>query len=305
MGQFASTTGSEDVDPIANYESPLAAEATITFNPVASNEGNMPVSNARIYVGRFEARGTPIADTDPATSLGNAAKFVPGSYEFVAQAPGYGLYRFTANISSNQTLTIRMPTNLASTSKGATARGDGVNLDKLIDDTENSTWARLNAPQDVRGTEVTVDLSGGARKVTFVQVSAMQRLRGSANQGADTGSQSRFSALRGFEVWTCNADIAANQNCANASNFTKIYTSAEDAFPGRVPRPAAPDLIMRKFDVPDTLATHVKLVVLTNQCTGSAAFQGETDNDPANTTDCNSSAASKNVRAAELQVFSS
>jgi extracellular elastinolytic metalloproteinase len=39
------------------------------------------------------------------------------------------------------------------------------------------------------------------------------------------------------------------------------------------PRPAAPDLILRRFDVPDTLATHVRIRVLANQCTGNPAPQ--------------------------------
>ena len=52
--------------------------------------------------------------------------------------------------------------------------------------------------------------------------------------------------------------------------------------------------------------------MLSNQCTGNPAFQGEQDNDPANTTDCrigNIAAGlaprGNDVRAAELQVYSS
>ena len=43
---------------------------------------------------------------------------------------------------------------------------------------------------------------------------------------------------------------------------------------------------MRSFDVPQTKATHVRLRVLTNQCTGGPAYQGDQDNDPGNSTDC-------------------
>ncbi len=52
-------------------------------------------------------------------------------------------------------------------------------------------------------------------------------------------------------------------------------------------------------------ATHVKLVVLSNQCTGTPAYQGDQDTDPSNNSDCISgSTRDQEVRAAELQVFS-
>ena len=61
---------------------------------------------------------------------------------------------------------------------------------------------------------------------------------------------------------------------------------------------------MRSFAVPTTSATHVRLRVLTNQCTGAPDYQGDQDNDPDNVTDCDDgSTQDENVRAAELQVF--
>jgi hypothetical protein len=66
----------------------------------------------------------------------------------------------------------------------------------------------------------------------------------------------------------------------------------------------APDLNLRRFDVPDTAATHVRLVALENQCTGLAGYAGEQDADPLNATDCKTASDSGlSVRAAELQVF--
>jgi uncharacterized repeat protein (TIGR01451 family) len=57
--------------------------------------------------------------------------------------------------------------------------------------------------------------------------------------------------------------------------------------------------------VPTTQATHVRLRVVNNQCTGGPKYQGDQDDDPANNTDCKSgSAQDDNVRAAEFQVFS-
>ncbi len=44
--------------------------------------------------------------------------------------------------------------------------------------------------------------------------------------------------------------------------------------------------------------------MLTNQCTGTPAYQGDQDDDPRNVTDCDEgSTQDDNVRAAELQVF--
>ncbi len=66
----------------------------------------------------------------------------------------------------------------------------------------------------------------------------------------------------------------------------------------------APDLLLKRFDVTDTVATHVRIVVLQNQCTGQSQYAGEQDNDPLNVTDCKlGSTRDESVRAAELEVF--
>ena len=81
--------------------------------------------------------------------------------------------------------------------------------------------------------------------------------------------------------------------------------SPGDAFPGDAPRPVAPVLILRSFDIPQTRATHLRLVVKTNQCTGGPQFQGEQDADPFNATDCDTAgpASTRFVRIAEFQAF--
>src|SRR5206468_11523238 len=113
---------------------------------------------------------------------------------------------------------------------------------------------------------------------------------------------SRFAALRSFELWACNA--AAGADCSTAAGYTKVYTSADDAFPGDAPRPIAPELIMRDFTVPKTKATHLKLVVRASQCTGGPAQQGEQDADASATTDCDTNVAANSsrrfVRVAEI-----
>ena len=58
----------------------------------------------------------------------------------------------------------------------------------------------------------------------------------------------------------------------------------------------------------DTNATHVKLRVISNRCTGTPEYQGEQDADPANETDCDENTTNSTqgeiVRATELEVFS-
>lgn len=63
-------------------------------------------------------------------------------------------------------------------------------------------------------------------------------------------------------------------------------------------------MLFQRFDVPDTSATHVRLVALEKQCSGTAEYAGEQDSDPLNATDCKlASAQDESVRAAELQVY--
>jgi extracellular elastinolytic metalloproteinase len=118
-------------------------------------------------------------------------------------------------------------------------------------------------------------------------------------------SQNRFTALRQFEVWACNAE---KDDCSTSAGFDLVYTSRDDAFPGDPPRPVAPHMILREFDIPNVKATHLRLVAVTSQCTSGPAFQGEQDADPTFTTDCNSNVATgasrSFVRAAEFQAFS-
>ncbi len=313
MGQFANSDGTDDPQPKPSFESPRQGdESTLTFNARAIDEGRDPV-NATIYVGDYEANVTPAADTDPSTTLSNQVKLLPGQYRFVVQADGYGEFRFVRNIraSRTQTITLNMPTNWASVHKGATADDDdGANNEGLIDDTEATNWASLanGAPVDTVNPKITVDLAGNqSRLVDTLTVSSLLRAADAGNE-QDSGSQNRFTALRKFRIETCNNDPATSINeCDNETGigFTPVFTSADDAFDAGVPRPLAPDLIFKNFNVTNSMATHVRLVVLENQCTGTPEYQGEQDNDPLNNTDCKLfSGANDDVRVAELQVFS-
>jgi hypothetical protein len=306
------TTADTDIDPTPDFEPMHTNPATVEFE-VENDDGDDV--KARIYVGHYQARVSPIADTDPATTgainLDDTAKFAPGTYELIAHAPGYGFHRFRETFKSGKSydLEVTLPTNWASLTSGATATSaDGAaTVNNLIDDTEGTNW---NAPAtnvggaiSVDGKTATIDLGGtNAVRVRYIQVSAHI-----------AAGQSRFSALRSFEIWACNnkGGLSLHHNSPTGDcvtgGYSKVYASPENAFPADPPRPVAPHLIMRQFNVPDFSATHLRFVVKTSQCTGGPAFQGNQDADPANDADCDTNVPTNStrnlVRSAELQVF--
>lgn len=299
LGEAALSNGAGDADPRPGFTSPHATEATVTFRPL--DENGEVVAGAKLFVGDFQARAVPVADTDPATTLPDSVDLVAGRYRFIAQAPGHGEARVRATelrAGRDRTLTVKLPTNLASGASGATASGDGVNLTALIDDDEATNWASLNAP--IAGKGVTVDLAGDRQRIKRVQVSAM--LRPAVTGNADPGTQSRFSALRQFTVLACAASDTVD--CADAADFRTVYVSRKDAFDSGLPRPRGPELIVRDFDIPDTTATHLRIEAVTNQCTGTPEYAGEQDADPRAGTDCaTASPQALNVRVAEFQAY--
>jgi extracellular elastinolytic metalloproteinase len=314
VGATASNSGlaETDTDPVPDFEAPGTESAEVKFE--AEGVGELPVS-ARIFVGHYEARVSPIADTNPATTgspnLDDFAKFAPGKYDFLVTAPGYGFFRFREDLRPGQeeTLHFELKRNWASSAAGAVATGDGgATLPNLIDDTERTQWTAPGVVTagnlSVDGLKVQVDLAGtDPVNVEYVQVSAML-----------AAGQNRFTALRQFEIWACNnggQQLQTNTpppDCSQDSGYKKVYTSPDNAFPGDPPRPVAPQLILRKFDIKNTKATHLRFVVKTSQCTGGPAFQGEQDADPVAPTDCDSSVPANNarsfVRSSEFQVFS-
>jgi hypothetical protein len=199
-----------------------------------------------------------------------------------------------------------MRENFASSANGATATGDGTDLGALIDDTESTNWASLGSP--VLNKQVTVRLDPSRPSVTFRRVQVSAQLRTARPYPApaplpnpDPG-QNRFSALRKFEILACRT--TATVDCTQPAQFTSVFVSPDNAFPSVRPRPRAPELTLRSFDVPQTRATHVMLRVLSNQCTGQPLYRGDLDDDPLNDADCvTGSTQDDNVRAAELQVF--
>ncbi|MES2885730.1 MAG: M36 family metallopeptidase [Pseudomonadota bacterium] len=304
MGINAQTNGGSDGTPTPNFESPLEAPATLKFVPVAGDEGSTPVVGAKLYVGQFATRTRAIADTDPETVVDatdeatmrrtsntlDTAKMVPGTYDFMVEAPGFGIHRFPGVViaAGSNTLRITLPSNWASKTRGATAvtgatdAVDAAAAELLIDDTEN-TGVRYGTEAPVAGSYAIITLAGGPRSLSGVNVSAAAGPPPSGIEPVDPkpSNSGRYIALRQFELLSCTG------TCAAPADFTKvIYTSPEDAFPGRPLRPTQPDLNIRSFSFAPVTASHIMLRTLTNQCTGQPLFQGDQDNDPTFNTDC-------------------
>ena len=313
MGADATTATADDGEPTPGFEATGTPSATVTFAPKV---GTTP-AEGRLYLGRWEARATPVADTLPGTPLDETVRLAPGSYDVLFVGEGTGHTRTTLTVAAGRTVTkpVAVRSNLASTSAGARvidSSAGSLNAEALVDDTEATNWAGVNAEQGVDASNpyVVVDLAGGARTLRTARVSAMLRPAdasgeelpvAAADEDPDAGS--RFTALRRFALEVClqSADVS----CAGSDvEWERVYVSPEDAFPAVRPRPVAPKLALRAFDIPDTRATHVRFVALENQCTGYAGYAGELDNDPLNDTDCaEASDADLSVRAAELQLF--
>ena len=304
MGAGAASDTNADTDATPSFASPHAKNATVRFRVV--DDAGTPVPGARVFVGDYQARAVPVADTDAATALPDTASMEAGNYALVAQAPGHGMTRFSAHVTagSHRTVRVKLSRNVASAAGGATASGDGVDLGALIDDDEATTWAYLGAQAEpVAGKGVTVRLAGqGPQKVRRIQVSALLRPANAQDPGGDTLAQNRFTALRSFTVLACTA--SAKVDCSQAKDYRRVFASAKDAFPAARPRPVAPNLTMRSFTIPATTATHLRFEVGASQCSGNPDYAGQQTNDPNVPTDCVAgSATSGQVRAADFQVF--
>jgi extracellular elastinolytic metalloproteinase len=303
MGQGASTPDADSSEPTPSFVSPRSTSATVTFRAPSAGD---------VFVGDYQARATPIADTRGGTSLDHVVRLAPGRYRMLFASAARGFKRFTVTVAPGQRTTVRIaaPTNLAAKSAGGKVIGasaGSLNPGFLIDGTEATAWGHVDPEGrnvDETRPSVAVDLAGGVHRIRRVQVSAMLNpAPADPNEvplaQPDPDSGSRFTALRRFALEACVS------SCSSASaTWKRFYTSPADAFPGLRPRPVAPNLTLRSFAVPVTPAAAVRLVTLENQCTGYAGYAGEQDADPTNATDCKTASdRGTTVHAAELQVY--
>ena len=309
MGVDAQTADADAGDVKPSFAA-LSGNNTVEFRPVLPNGDPVP---GKVFIGTYEARATPVADTLPKSKLDNRTLMTAGTYRAVFQSAETGLTRFTVKVDGDGSVVERIPVqkNLSGAANGAKvidATEGSLNADFLIDSTEATNWGGATTGNvDETNPYVTVDLAGKkARTIRRVGVSALLRpapaqptdvpLLADAEDDPDSGS--RFTALRKFAIEVCAND------CGEESSWSTAYTSDNDAFPAKRPRPTSPTLNFRAFSFDPVKARQVRLVVLENQCTGFEGYAGEQDNDPTNNTDCKSgSDRGTIVHAAELEVF--
>ena len=152
-------------------------------------------------------------------------------------------------------ITIHFPPNFASSSQAATVTGDALgtntNLANVLDDDEGTNNGQTGANAVGRWFVIALgDINPNGNLIKRLGVSAL------LVQG-----NNRFTALRSFDAYACHAGkVAANPTCDGSidAGWTKIVSTASDAFPSVNPRPVAPDLTLRYFDTnPQAVATHV------------------------------------------------
>ncbi|MFC7594538.1 M36 family metallopeptidase [Terrabacter sp. GCM10028922] len=241
-GASATSNTGDDTEPKPAFDHPAAAQnGTVALTLVNATTGQ-PISNARVILGRFEARVSPLVRTG--SSGGASVRAVAGTYPLTIQAPGFGtqtIEGFSVAAGKNAARKISLAPNLASTAAGAqvvsvSSQDDGAPAKFAFDDTAASVWSTkagetpYNAGPDQR---VTVKLAAAAT-VSSVRVSAYKAT-----------NASRFAALKGFTV----------QTSLDGVTWTSARTGA---FGYQTPRPTAPDLNYATF----TLAKPAKAAYL-------------------------------------------
>ena len=216
-GLHASTNGGEDTDPKPSFTHINPDRNGTLVGKVVNASTGTPVADARVMLGEFEARVTPLRTTSKSGEF--SAKVTDGTYPVTIQAPGFGSHTFEdVKVAAGEThaSTFALAPNLASTANGAkvvSATTDGAG--SLVDDTEASSWK--STPET--GNAV-IKLAKPATISAF-QVSAF--------------TSSRFEALKSMTLQVSN----------DGTNWRTVRSG--QAFSYQKPRPVAPDVHYKTF----------------------------------------------------------
>ncbi len=257
---FSTNDSTADTDWIRSPTSPrlATAESTVTFK--RGRFERRQAIRATIFVGHYEARVSPIADTNPSTSAGGPrsannldarAAFVPGRYEFVAKASGHGTVRFRKTLAAGTARTVTVTD--ADEPRVALPRRYG----------HRRRRASLRPDRRHRGDELAVDRHPRPREAghrrSRRRCPADQPRAGERACSCPARTASRRSASSRSGRATTRPRRAAARSRPTSSSA--IETDGH-AFPGTTPRPRSSDMLTRSFALPGTYsATHVRIVV--------------------------------------------
>ncbi|MGC5022786.1 M36 family metallopeptidase [Micromonospora sp. DT47] len=218
LGLHAATDDGDDTDPTPSYEHVNPARNGTLTGTVVNSATGKPISGARIILGVFEARVTPLRTSS--ADGGFSAPVTAGTYPVTIAADGFGARTFSGvKVTAGNTSALRfaLAPNLASAANGATVvSATATGAGRLIDDTEASSW------KAGRETGNAVIKLAAPAQISSVQVSAF--------------TTSRFEGLRGFTL----------QTSTDGANWQTVMTKP-DAFGYQTPRPTAPDLHYKQF----------------------------------------------------------
>ncbi|MCU1592957.1 MAG: Fungalysin metallopeptidase, partial [Frankiales bacterium] len=269
LGSGASSKTSDDTAPVPSFAAPKAAKNShVTFKLVDATTGK-PVK-ASVFIGRFTARCRPIATTLGGKELPAKAEVLAGTYTLSVQGKGYGIQRFQqAFKAGTQTVTLRLAKNLASSAYGpAISASAGAHRIGGINDDSEVTNGGFDGK--VKGSTFTVKLGGGMQTFDRVAVSSLHHPALPAAGEEPAEFEGRLLGIHDFQ-------IQASSN--GGKSFTTVYTSPKDFFPTKAPRATAGMLVIREAKLAKPVrANAVRIVVLSNTCTGTPQFHTEQEN---------------------------
>ncbi len=244
LGADAKSNSGDDTDPVPTFNHPDGGRNGQLVGKVINESTNQPISDARIMIGEFEARTTPVSVTGEKGSF--ATYMVEGTYDLTIQAKGFGsrtIRDVEIKPGEKNRLAFNLSPNVASSFNGAAIKSvsgesDSNPIKLAIDDTEASVYASDTQENGFKGSEFVVDLAGDkAVDVSHIQVSAAKDV-----------SANRFATLKNFSV----------QASVDGENWTTVV---RDEFDAQKPRPTIADLHYRGFDLEEPVqAKYLKFV---------------------------------------------
>ncbi|WP_257348514.1 M36 family metallopeptidase [Pseudalkalibacillus decolorationis] len=244
LGANAHSDGGDDTDPIPAFNHPDGQRNGQIVGQVINTATNKPISDARIIIGEFEARTSPVVVSSEKGKFGTYV--VEGTYDITIQARGFGsrtIRDVTIEPGEKNTLAFKLSPNVASSFNGAwvshvSGESDSNPVKFAIDDTEASVYASDTQENGFKGADFVVDLAGEkAVEISHIQVSALKDV-----------SKSRFATLKNFSV----------QTSMDGENWTTVV---RDEFTAQKPRPTIADLHYQGFDLAEPVkAKYLKFI---------------------------------------------